>query len=222
MVRNKEKYRQVISLRKRGFTLEEIAKYCGVSKSTASRWLKNHGFSKQISEINYSRARRENAKRLKLIIKTRHKERSQRYKDVQNFAATEFRHYSKNPKFMIGLSVYVSTGNQGDDKVIRLSHKNPVIHRLFINFCQEFLGIDKSKIHFWLILYKKTEELKIRKKWSKITTIPCSRFYKTQFINNKKEGKNLHLGVGNTIISDVYCRHRLRVWSNLFQQSVFV
>ena len=45
MVRNQEKYDQAVSLRKRGFTLEEIAKYCDISKSTASTWLKNKAFS---------------------------------------------------------------------------------------------------------------------------------------------------------------------------------
>ena len=44
MVRNQEKLAQVVSLRKRGFTLDEIAKYCDISKSTASEWLKNNNY----------------------------------------------------------------------------------------------------------------------------------------------------------------------------------
>ena len=56
MVRNKEKYEQVLSLRKRGFTLEELAKYCNIAKSTASKWLKEEAFSAEVTifVLNYN------------------------------------------------------------------------------------------------------------------------------------------------------------------------
>jgi orotate phosphoribosyltransferase-like protein len=52
MVRNKDKYEQAVSLRKRGFTLAEIAKYCDISKSTASVWLKDEAFSEVVKAQN--------------------------------------------------------------------------------------------------------------------------------------------------------------------------
>ncbi len=219
MVRNKEKYQQVVSLRKKGFTLEEIAKYCSISKSTVSRWLKGQDFSIKITKINTLRVRRENAKRLQIVTKIRYKERLQRYEDIHNSAKTEFNHYSKNLQFILGLSVYFSSGDINNKKIIRLSHKNPLVHRLFIDFCQEFLGINKSKIHFWIILSKNSNELEILKKWSNLTTISSTKFYKTQFLN-PANGKNLHLGVGNIIINSVYDRCRLSTWIDLFKESI--
>ena len=55
MVRNKEKYEQAV-LRKRGFTLAEIAKYCDIAKSTASKWLKEEAFSQAVTTQNAKRA----------------------------------------------------------------------------------------------------------------------------------------------------------------------
>lgn len=102
MVRNKEKYDQAVRLRKRGFTLEEIAKYCDISKSTASKWLKNKAFSAQVTKQNVKRAGAENAKRLKLINKARGTERVARYREAVRSAETEFKHYKTIPFSLLG------------------------------------------------------------------------------------------------------------------------
>lgn len=211
MVRNKEKYEQVISLRKRGFTLEEIAKICEISKSTASKWLKNKAFSAQITNQNTKRAGQENAKRLRLISKARDGERKRRYADASVSAKVEFVHYQSNPLFMAGLAAYVAAGDINDEMVIRFSHISPELHRLFISFTQEFLGVPKQKIRIWLQLYPGITEESAMKKWSKITTLPYSQFYKNQFVN-KSSKKTLHYGVGNTIIGSTHHKQKLKTW----------
>jgi transcriptional regulator with XRE-family HTH domain len=214
MVRNKEKYEQAVSLRKRGFTLEEIAKYCEISKSTASIWLKNKAFSEQITKQNTKRAGVENAKRLRLIAKARGGERKRRYADAESSAKVEFAHYKTKSLFWAGLTAYVAVGDLKNERVIRFSSTSSDLHRLFIKFSIEFLGIEKSKIHLWLQLYKDASEEKMMKKWSKITTIPYSQFYNNQFVN-KNSTKTLHSGVGNTIIGSTYHKQKLKAWVQL-------
>lgn len=211
MVRNKEKYDQVVSLRQRGFTLEEIAKYCEISKSTASKWLKDKPFSATVTKQNMRRAGVDNAKRLKLIAKARTGERKKRYADAVTSAKIEFANYQTNPEFVAGLVAYMASGETVDDRTIRFSHTSPELHRLFINFALKFLGISKSKIHFYLHLYAGSNEELSMKKWSKTTTIPYSQFYKNQIVN--KSGRQpLHYGVGNTIIGNTYQKQRLKTW----------
>ena len=217
MVRNQEKYDQAIGLRKRGFTLEEIAKYCDISKSTASIWLKNKAFSAQVTRQNVRRAGVENAKRLKLIAKARGGERKRRYTDAATSAKVEFAHYKTNPKFLAGLTAYLAAGDMKDDRVIRLSHSSLELHRLFVKFAVEFLGIEKTNIHLWLQLYGVSSEERAMKKWSKITSIPYSQFYKNQFVN-KTNRKVLHLGVGNTIIGSTYHKQKLKTWVHLVKK----
>lgn len=211
MVRNQEKYDQVISLRKRGFTLEDIAKLCEVSKSTVSVWLKDKPFSTAVTKQNLKRAGQENAKRLKLIAKTRGTERKQRYKDAAQSAKIEFSHYRTNPLFTAGLAAYMAAGDGSDERVIRLSHTSLDLHRLFVKFSTEFMGVDKKSIHLWLQLYAGVSEERAMKNWSKTTTIPYSQFYKNQFVN-KSNRKLLHSGVGNTIIASTYHKQKLKTW----------
>lgn len=211
MVRDKEKYEQAITLRKRGFTLEEIAKICEISKSTASKWLKNQAFSTLITKQNTKRAGQENAKRLNLIAKARGVERKRRYADAATSAKVEFAHYQSNPVFMSGLAAYIAAGDINDDMVIRFSHISPELHRLFVRFGQEFLGIPKQKMHIWLQLYPGVSEEIAMKKWSKITGLPYGQFYKTQFVN-KNSKRTLHYGVGNTIIGSTHNKQKLKTW----------
>lgn len=217
MVRNQEKYDQSISLRKRGFTLEEIAKYCGISKSTASVWLKGQAFSAQVTKQNSKRAGLENAKRLRLIAKTRGTERKRRYSDAATAAKVEFAHYKNNPLFMAGLTAYLAAGDKKSESVVRLSHTSIELHSLFIKFCLDYLGVEKNKIHLWLQLYQGASEEKAMKAWSKGTALPYSQFYKNHFVN-KSNTKPLHSGVGNTIIGSTYHKQKLKTWVKLAQK----
>lgn len=215
MVRNKEKYEQAVNLRKRGFTLEEIAKYCDISKSTASLWLKNKAFSEQVTRQNRMRASAENAKRLRLIGKTRGRERAARYKEAIQSAEIEFKHYKKDQRFIAGLMLYFISGDMNDKNVIRFFGSKIDSHKIFLNFATEYLGVKRQDIHFWLLLQSgQTEEL-CMKKWQKALGLSYGQFYKNQFLRNKTTKKTLHYGVGNTIIGSTVLKSKLSRWVEL-------
>ena len=211
MVRNTEKFEQAVSLRKRGFTLDEVAKYCGISKSTASKWLKSEVFSDSISKQNIKRAGVENGKRLRLIAKTRGTERKVRYADAKAGALVEFKNYQNNPAFRSGLMAYVAAGDLTDANKVRLSNSSPFIHSQFIQFAKDFLGVEKGKIKLWLLLYQGVNEEKAMKHWSKQVKIPLGQFYKNQYVKNAPS-QALRLGVGNTIIGSTYHKQKLIAW----------
>lgn len=215
MVRNKDKYEQVIGLRKRGFTLTEIAKYCDISKSTASEWLKNKDFSIQITKKNKKRSGLDNAKRLQLINKTKVGERMNQYKEAERSAEIEFKHYKKSNLFIAGLMLYTGSGDLKDDKSIRLSSTKIPIHAIFINFIIEFMGLNRNEIHFWITLYPDHNEEQCMKKWKKSTSLPYSQFYKNQVIQGKSNKKILHYGIGNTIINSTILKCKLNRWIEL-------
>lgn len=218
MVRNFEKIQEAENLRRRGFTLEEIAKYCDISKSTASKWLKNKPFSDAVTIQNKRRVGAENAERLRLIAKARASERKNRYKDAENAARTEFRNYQSNPAFIAGLMVYVSAGDKKDLRTIRLSHVDVKLHRMFIRFSEQFLGVSRESIHLWLQLYAGISEESAMKYWSKQTKVPYSQFYKNQYVHTQAKDP-LHFGVGNTIIASTYHKQKLLAWVQLAQKT---
>lgn len=215
MVRNKVKYEQAVSLRKRGFTLQEIAKYCDISKSTASKWLKNKAFSEQVSKQNAKRAGAENAKRLRLISKTRSRERVARYKEAVHSAETEFKHYKKDQRFIAGLMLYFASGDMKDARVVRFSGSKIDGHRIFLNFALEYLGVKKGDVRFLLLLQSGQNEEQCMKKWHRTLGLPYAQFYKNQILQNKTTKKTLHSGVGNTIIGNTVLKSKLSRWVEL-------
>lgn len=218
MVRNKEKYEQAVSLRKRGFTLEEIAKYCEISKSTASKWLKDKAFSEIVSKQNKRRVAQENSKRLKLIAKARGTERKKRYQEIEKTAKVEFKNYSPHPDFVAGLMVYMMSGDIKGDNTVRVSSSDMDAERIFVRFALKYLGVEKTDIHLWLHLYKGASEERATKKWSKALSIPYSQFYKNQFVNSGNK-KVLHNGVANVIIGSTYHQQKLKTWVKLAKKS---
>ena len=222
MVRNSEKLDQALQFRKRGFTLEEIAKICDVSKSTVSKWLKNNADSVEITKQNKRRAGQENAKRLKLMSKTRTNERKVRYMEIDRSAETEFKHYKKNPLFIAGVSTYASLGDLTDARVIRLTTARFEVHKSFILFAVEYLGVPKNKIKLWLLLYPAHKEETCMRKWHKVTGIPYAQFHKNQIIKGNLNPKTLHNGVGNTIIGSTVLKRKLFRWIELMQKELTI
>jgi len=221
MVRNEEVFTQAVQLRSRGFTLEEIAKVCDVSKSTVSKWLKNNATSASITAQNKRRAGRENAKRLQLMNKARTGERTNRYREAVRSAETEFKHYRTQPLFVAGVTTYAAAGDRTAPRVIRLSSARVSLHRTFIRFATEFLGVDKSQVRFWVLLYRGQNEETCLKKWKAVTALPYSQFHKSQVATAKvAQGKTLHYGVGNTIIGNTVLKHKLNRWIELMEKEL--
>ena len=218
MVRNEEKYEQAVQLRKRGFTLEEIARYCDISKSTASKWLQNKAFSAQVTKQNVKRAGAENAKRLKLINKARGTERVARYREATRSAETEFKHYKTNPLFVAGLMIYLVAGDINTSNRIRLSVNRAESHQIFIKFLHEYIGAEKTSIKFWLLLPQGSSIEKNTRWWSKQIKLSVSAFGKPQFVSSRT--KSAHKGTGNTLLNSVLAKQKLLVWVEMLKKEL--
>lgn len=210
-----EVYEQALAFRKRGFTYSEIAKICGVSVGTISAWLKPLPFSEAITKSNKAIAAKDNKKRMASINKARTAERSKQYNEVVRLAEIEYKNYSTSPLFIAGLMLYVSEGDNTHARLIRLANSRPDIHRIFIDFITVYLGVDKKKIRFWILLYPDLDEVTCMKFWSKKTGVSVSQFYKNQVIQGRSKKRTLHFGVGNTIIGSTLLKKKLNKWIEL-------
>ena len=211
----KEAYEQAIAFRKRGFTYTEIAKICGVSVGTVSAWLKPLPFSVAIAAQNKARAAQENKKRMVSINKARTAERAKQYDQVVQMAQTEYQNYRHFPLFVAGLMLYISEGDNTHSRLIRLANSRPELHKIFIKFLLTYLGVEKSAIKFWLLLYPDLDEVTCMKHWSKKTGISVASFYKNQVIQGRSLKRTLHFGVGNTIIGSTLLKKKLNRWIEL-------
>lgn len=220
MVRNEVKYQEAVRFRERGFTLEEIAKICAVSKSTVSKWLKNNIISAEMTKKNKQRAGKENAKRLSLMTKARGKERTLKYQEIERSAEVEYQHYRKNTLFISALSLYAAVGDFKNERVIRFSSTRQEQHKIFIMFAIDYLGVAKPKIKLGLLLTSAHNEAVCMKKWHKITTLPYIQFHHTQILKAVPKSVPLHHGVGNTIIGSTVLKRKLVRWTELLQKEL--
>jgi transposase-like protein len=208
-------YEQALAFRKRGFTYSEIAKICDVSVSTLSNWLAHEPFSKKIAVGNAEKATAQNTKRLALINKARNTERKSQYNEVVRLAEIEYKNYRTSSLFIAGLMLYASVGDAQNDRLIRLTSSKTDLHRIFIRFLTTYLGVEKSAIRFWLLLYPDLNEVTCMKHWCKKTGLSVGQFYKNQVIQGRSTKRTLHFGVGNTIIGSTLLKRKLMKWIEL-------
>ena len=220
MVRNQENLDQAIRLRERGFTLQEIAKVCDVSKSTISKWLAGSDISARVTKQNKRRAGLANVNRLKLINKARNIEREKKYQEAVIEAEVSFKHYRKDPLFIAGLMLYIGEGDNKDRAKIRIANSRASVHRIYIDFMVAYFGIERSKIRFWVLLYPDLSEGACMKYWSKALKLPYSQFYKNQVIQGKSKKRTLQFGVGNTIIVSTVLKYKLNRWIELAEKDL--
>ncbi len=211
---------QAIELRRRGFTYQEIAKYANVSVSTLSTWLSHEPWSQKVAENNEKRAAHDNSKRISLLNKARGNQYKKLYAEAERSAVTEYKHYKSNPLFIAGLMLYVGEGDNKDARLIRLANTKVDIHRIFIDFLKEFLGVPREKIRFWVLLYPDLDPERTSRSWSKTLKLPLSQFHKYQVIQGKSTKRLLQYGVGNTIIGSAVLKKKLMKWIELVLQDL--
>jgi len=212
MIRKSVQYDQAVQLRKRGFSYKEIAKITGVSVSTISLWLSRETWSQRVTEDNKKRASRDNGKRISLLNKARGNQNKKLYAEAERSAVTEFKHYKHNPLFIAGLMLYVGEGDNIVNHVIRIANSRTDVHRIFIKFALEYLGVPREKIRFWVLLYPDLKPHKCELAWSKALRIPITQFHKYQVIEGRSKKRTLHCGVGNTIICGTLLKRKLLKW----------
>jgi predicted transcriptional regulator len=215
MIRKSAQYEHAKELRKRGFTYVEIAKIVDVSKSTISLWFSRETWSKSITESNKKRSAKENSKRISLLNTARGNQYKKLYAEAERSAVTEFKHYKNNPLFIAGLMLYVSNGDATNTQLIRVTSSKSEIHRIFITFAHEYLGVSREKIRFWLLFYPDLDPQKCSLYWSKKLKIPLLQFHKHQVIDGRSTKSTLHFGVGNTIIGGTVLKRKLMKWIEL-------
>ncbi len=162
---------------------------------------------------NEIKARKDNIKRLSLLNKAKQNERDKRSKETLHGAVTEFKHYRHLPHFMAGIMLYSGSGDMLHTRPLRLSDSRPEIHRIFIKFITDFLGVNKSNIRCWLVVPNGVSEAKAVAEWSKILKISHTQFYKSQRLS--PADKTLRKTVGNTIIGDALLKQKLQKWIEL-------
>ncbi|QQR64685.1 helix-turn-helix domain-containing protein [Candidatus Kaiserbacteria bacterium] len=218
MIRKSAQYEESCRLRKRGFTYTEIAHVVGVSKSTVSIWLSHETWSISVTNDNKKRTSKENGKRIGLLNKARSNQLKKQYAEAERSATISFKHYKHFPAFIAGIMLYAALGDCSLSNQIRISTSRKSAHRIFITFMQEYLGVPRENIRFWLLLYPTHSPEKVSRIWSRSIRVPITQFHRYQVLEKQNTIQTLHDGVGNTIIGNTILKRTLLKWVTLAEK----
>ena len=170
----KEKAR---SLRKKGYSINQITKETGFSKGSISLWVRDIVLTKNqkktlsekgrsvesIEKRRINRLFNENIKRKIIIEKAK--------KDFTNISQFDLK--------LIGIILYLGEGSKTTKGTVAVTNSDPAVIKIMARFFREICMVPENKFRCHIHTFENANLEKTENYWSKITGIPRTQFYKT-------------------------------------------
>ena len=177
--KNSEKLK-AIELRKQGYSLNEIYRELGVSKSSISFWVRDLNLTPRIRKILLE-------KRLSGAMRgglARRKGRLLRDLKVLELAQNIVQEDTKNSWNKIRCALIYWCEGAKDNTSIQFMNSDPALCRFFIDSLVKHFGADKSRFHILLHLHDYHKPEIQRRFWSYTLGIEKKQFYKPYLKQN--------------------------------------
>ncbi len=163
---------KAVALRRSGATYSEIRKKVSVSRSTLSLWLRGVNLSESqkrniLRGLDISREAAAQKKKTERVVRT---------KKIMEQARAEFLNLSKEPLFLVGLSLYLAEGDKALERV-KFTNSDPNLISIIMSWLREICNVPETKFRIALHVHNLHVRSDIIKYWSKLTKIPESQFY---------------------------------------------
>ena len=187
-------------LRRKGVSVKTIAKMLGVSKSTASLWVRDLVLTvEQLENLRQSSIR--GAERGRLMGALMQKERRLKLVVESNKTGTKYLSSLTEREFLIaGLALYWGEGHKKSRNRVGFCNSDPRMIKFLMRWLIKCLRVRSADLRCRVginVIHTKREQA-VREYWSKITGIPLGQFSSTSFkkVDNKKiyENFNEHYG----------------------------
>lgn len=167
---------QAVNLREKGYSLNEIINKVGVSKSTASIWVRN--------VVLNDKARKRLLTKIKKgqLLGGESKRRIVENSMLEKVGAAS--HALKNYKLdntgirLICALLYYCEGVKDHHNGVRFTNSDPKVIRLFLKLFRQGFAIDERKLRMGVHLHEYHNKVTILKLWSNISKIPLKQFIK--------------------------------------------
>ena len=153
-------------MRASGMTLDDIASWLGVSKSSVSLWVRDVSFVP--SKRRYGPRVRPNAlmRRKQEEIEWGLEEGQRRVGDV-----------SERDLFVTGVALYAGEGSKTDG-VVKFTNSDPLMVALFCRWFRTFFVVDESRLRVRVYLHEGLDLAAATAFWAGVTGIPSSQHTK--------------------------------------------
>lgn len=168
---------KAIALRQKGMSISEIAHIIGVSKASASVWvrgivltkkqlstLKTNGFSSEVIE-------KRRRKRLENEQEKRDRIGTLAQKNIKNISLRDLR--------LIGLCLYWGEGGKTHKGAARISNSDPDVIKVMMRFFREVCMVEEKKFRAHIHIHSHLDVERAEKYWSIVSGIPRAQFFKT-------------------------------------------
>lgn len=184
MVVLKDKKTEAISLRRKGYSIQEIFKKTKVAKSTLSNWI-FQGISKSEEKKIKKITKKKGLIKLIKINKRRSLNIIKREKQIQERYARQIKKINSKALFWLGLGLYMAEGAKTGRWKPIFYNSDPVLNMIMTKYFIEICKTPKNRIHIQLVLHKGISENKAKNYWSRILQIPKKMFYHASYVESK-------------------------------------
>jgi len=186
---------QARELRSKGVSVKTIGEELGVSKGTASLWVRDIILTvEQMDKLRNSALKGAELGRLKsaLLQKSR---RLKAIEDARQFGIEHLSNLTDREFLIAGLALYWGEGSK-KSREFSFCNSDPEMVKFLISWLQKcfFVGIEDIKASVGINEIHAEREEVVRKYWSEILEVPLRQFTKTSFkkVTNKKVYANFN------------------------------
>lgn len=187
MLRKRTEYIKAVKLRKKGYSLSEISRSVGISKSTASLWCRGLVLSQTARKLILLKSIQGRIKACRVIQRKREKARHKiKMKANQVLANITF---NKNIFELLCSIMYICEGDTNLSFGVGFTNSDPGLVRLYLRLFRKSFKLDESKFKVCVHLHGYHNKTKQLDYWSKVTRIPLDQFIKPY--RKKNTGKRI-------------------------------
>ncbi|OGI95448.1 hypothetical protein A2917_02715 [Candidatus Nomurabacteria bacterium RIFCSPLOWO2_01_FULL_42_17] len=164
-------------LRKKGYSINQIVKEAGLTKSSVSLWVRDIILTKEQKKGLSERGRSvESIEKRRLIRLSNEQAKRQIIIDA---AKKDFNYISLEHLKLIGIILYLGEGGKTERGTARLSNSDPIVIKMMMRFFREICKVPEEKFRGNIHTFAHADVEKTEKYWSKIAGISRNQFQKT-------------------------------------------
>lgn len=168
---------QARTLRKKGYSINQIVKKAGFTKSSVSLWVRDIVLTKtQKKKLSENGRSVESVERRRAARLTNEQAKRQIIFDK---AKEDYSTISREELKLIGIILYLGEGAKSARAMARLANADPAVIKIMMRFFREICNVPEEKFRAHIHIFSHLDIERTEKYWSKVIGIPRKQFYKT-------------------------------------------
>lgn len=185
-----------VSLRKKGYSYNQIQKVTKLSKDTISRTCREVVLTRR--QIDNLESRRTTGQMLASIkgAKSNQLKKELMQRQLLEEGIKQVGNISDRDKFMFGISLYLGEGSKTGNAV-EFTNADPIAVKFMFSWFVEYCEIPQKSIKASLWIHDNLNELEAKKYWSNLLGIELSQFDKSYIAKNRVDSRKIRKNIHN-------------------------